>query len=139
MPMDAVKGPFSGFAQLVGFEVEEWADGRAVVALELDGRHVNRSGAMHGGVMTTIMDIAGGYAGCYGGPSGPARRAVTLSLTTSFIGQARTGRIRAVGRVRGGGQRIFASSIEVLDADDNILAIGEGTFRYRRGGPEDEA
>ncbi len=71
MPMLAVNGPFSGFAQLVGFEVEEWADGRAAVALELDGRHVNRSGAMHGG--------------------------------------------------------------------GNILAIGEGTFRYRRGGPEDEA
>ena len=134
MPMDSVKEPFSGFPQLVGFEVEEWADGRAVVALELDGRHVNRSGAMHGGVMTTIMDIAGGYAGCYGGRSGPARRAVTLSLTTSFIGQARGGRIRAVGRVRGGGQRIFASSIEVFDADGTVLAIGEGTFRYRRGG-----
>lgn len=131
--MDAIKEPTGGFHRLVGYEVEEWAAGRAVVALDLDSRHVNRSGVMHGGVMTTIMDIAGGYAGCYGGESGEARRAVTLSLTTSFLGQAQTGKVRAIGTVRGGGQRIFASSIEVLDADGNVLAIGEGTFRYRRG------
>lgn len=133
MPMDAIKEPISGFRELVGYEVAEWAEGHAVMALDLDGRHINRSGVLHGGVLTTIMDAAGGYAGCYCDEPGRVRRAVTLSLTTSFMRQAEAGRIRAIGKVRGGGRRIFASSIEVLDSGGNLLAIGEGVFRYRRG------
>ena len=54
-------------------------------------------------------------------------------LNTTFTGQCSGGVIRAIGRRRAGGTRIFNSSGEVRDADDRLLAIGEATFRLRSG------
>jgi acyl-coenzyme A thioesterase PaaI-like protein len=51
-------------------------------------------------------------------------------MTTSFIGQARSGIVTCLGRRRGGGRTIFMASGEVVDAAGSLLAIGEGSFRY---------
>lgn len=64
---------------------------------------------------------------------GRVRKAITLVLNTTFTGQCSGGVIRAIGRRRAGGTRIFNSSGEVRDADDRLLAIGEATFRLRSG------
>jgi uncharacterized protein (TIGR00369 family) len=132
--LDPVTGePSFGLQRLLGFRVSEWSENRAVVELELTSEHMNRSGIVHGGVLTTLLDTALGYSGLYCPYPGRIRRSVTLSLTTSFTGQARQGIIRAVATRRAGGRRIYTSTGEVLDAEGQILALGEGTFRLRSG------
>lgn len=124
----------SGFRDLVGYRVEEWREGHAVVAVTLSDRHSNRSGYTHGGVYTTIIDAACGLAGCWCPHAGRQRRAVTLALNTAFLRPARTGKtIRAVATVRGGGRSIFTAAADVLDDAGHVIATGQGTFRYRRG------
>jgi len=123
----------SGFRQLVGFRVVEWTDGAASVALTIGPRHLNRSGVLHGGVITTLIDSAGGYAGNYCPYPGRVRRSVTLSLSTQFIGQAKSGVLTAHARMRGGGKRIFYTTVEVHDGDGTLIALGEGVYRYRSG------
>ena len=123
----------SGFRDLVGYRLVDWRDGHARLELPLDARHLNRSGVIHGGVMTTMMDAAGGYAGTWCAVPGNVRRCVTVSMDAKFLGQARNGRIFATAERRGGGQRIFFSRIEVTDEAGALLAMGDGVYRLRRG------
>jgi len=115
---------------LVGYRIAELADGYAVIELDVDARHLNRSDVVHGGVYTTLIDAAGGYAGSYTGHPNNLGRALTLSVNASFLGSAASGRLRAIARRTGGGRRVFFSSIEVVDESGNLLATGEGVYRY---------
>jgi uncharacterized protein (TIGR00369 family) len=62
------------------------ADGD-VLALRVAAHHVNRSGAAQGGLLATLVDFALGRAIRASAES----RAVTVSLTTDFLGAAREG------------------------------------------------
>jgi uncharacterized protein (TIGR00369 family) len=128
----------SGFRQLVGYKLSEWTDGAATVTLTIGPRHLNRSGVLHGGVLTTIMDATGGYAGCYCPHKGRVRRSVTVSLTTQFMGQVKKGTITVSARLRGGGKRIFIADAEAKDSEGNVIAIGQGVYRYRSGSENTE-
>lgn len=123
----------TGFPGLMGFRFLEWQENRVVIGVPVGPRHLNVSGHIHGGVLATLMDVAGICSGTYCPYAGRLRRAITLTLTTTFTGQARRGLIRAIGTKRAGGARIYNSSIEVLDEHDRLLAMGEGTFRLRSG------
>lgn len=123
----------SGFRQLVGYRLTEWHDGEATVTLTIGPRHLNRAGALHGGVISTLVDATGGYAGCYCAEPGHVRRCVTVSLTTQYIAQTKSGVLTAKARVRGGGKRLFMASMEVHDEAGTLLAVGEGVYRYRGG------
>ena len=120
-----------GFADLLGYELTSWQDDLAEVSLVLDQRHMNRSGVMHGGVLSTLIDSACGFSGCYAPEGAPARRAFTLSLTCNFIGTAHKGaRITARARRSGGGKSVFFADCEVLDEAGRVIGSGQGTFKY---------
>ncbi len=122
-------GPFAG---VVGYELSDWTEDRAVVTLQIDDRHMNRSGILHGGVMATLIDSACGFAGCYRAPPQAKRRAMTLSLHSQFLGAVLPGAtLTAEATKTGGGKQIFFSSCEVRDQDGNLVGRGDGTFRYR--------
>lgn len=133
----AIDAP-SGFRRLLGYRVAEWREGHAVIELELHAGHLNRSDVVHGGVYGTLIDAAGGYAGCYCTVPGNIRRAFTLSLSTSFVGSTAAGRLRAVAQKTGGGRRVFFARVEVIDEAGRLLATGEAVYRYRRGSERPE-
>ncbi|MCG8356939.1 MAG: PaaI family thioesterase [Kiloniellales bacterium] len=120
------------FADLIGYELATWRADYAEVTLAVTEKHMNRSGVLHGGVLTTLLDSVCGYAGTYCAAPGRVRRAFTLSLNSHFVGTVEAGaRLTAVGRKTGGGQRIFFSRAEVHDQDGRLIGQGEGVFRYR--------
>jgi acyl-coenzyme A thioesterase PaaI-like protein len=58
---------------------------------------------------------------------------VTLSLNTSFIGQASADTIlTAKARRTGGGQTVFFARCDLLDGEGHLIATGEGSFKYLR-------
>lgn len=123
---------YGPFARLTGYELTTWREDLAIVILGVEERHLNRSGIMHGGVLTTLIDSACGYAGCFRKPPAKKRRAMTLSLNTQFLGAVQAGaHLTAEARRIGGGQQIFFSSCEVRDQDGRLIGRGDGTFRYR--------
>ena len=123
----------SPFNNLIGFDLAEWREDHVELTLTLAERHLNRSGVLHGGVLSTLIDVAGGLAGCYCPVEGHVRRALTLAMSVQFTGQTRAGRIRVIGRRRAGGRRVYFAGVEVYGEDDTLLALGEGTYRYRSG------
>lgn len=130
--------PPTGLQGLMGYHLAEWSEGHAVAELEIGRAHLNRAGVVHGGVLATLLDTALGYAGCWCGVPGHHRSAVTLSLTTSFTGQARSGLLRATGRKGPSGTRIYTCTGEVLDPHGAVLAMAQGVFRYRSGSERPE-
>jgi uncharacterized protein (TIGR00369 family) len=127
--------PEGGFAALVGYRLGRWREGHAEILLDVGTRHLNRSGVLHGGVLTTMIDAAGGFAGCHSAEPGVVRRAFTLSLDCHFVTNAPAGsELTASARKTGGGRQIFFSTIEVHDQDGRLIAQGAGVYRYRSTG-----
>ena len=89
-----------GFNAELGFTLTEWEDGYAKLEMELTEKHLNRSGILHGGVIATIIDAVGGYCGVWVPAGAEKKRALTLSLTTSFMGTTKEGRIYATAKPR---------------------------------------
>jgi len=124
---------YGPFAEVIDYRLDDWAEDYAAVTLEVGERHMNRSGVIHGGVLTTLIDTACGSAGCYRPPPQPGRRAVTLALTAQFIGPVRIGAyLAATARRTGGGRQFFFAHCELHDRDGRLVATGDGTFKYRR-------
>lgn len=122
--------PPDGFAILVGYHLDSWTEDEARISLVLERRHRNRSGAVHGGVLTTMIDAACGYSGCWRPAGEPSQGAVTLSLTTQFLARAGDDRLVAVGTCRRAGRSIFFATAEVTDGTGQLVALGEGSFKY---------
>lgn len=127
-----------GFHNLLGYRQVAWEQDEAVIELELKPEHLNLGGVIHGGVLSSLLDIVLAEAGTYCPYPGRMRKAITLTLTTTFTGQCSAGVITVTGRKRAGGSRIFNSTGEVRDDQGNLLAIAEGTFRIRSGSEKPE-
>jgi uncharacterized protein (TIGR00369 family) len=123
-----------GFNAELGFRLAEWTDGRAVIEMPVRPPHLNRSGILHGGVLFTLLDAACGFVGVWTPPGEPIRRALTLSFSANFLGQARDGVVRATAIRKGGGRRVFFATGEVHGPDGTLLAMGEGSYRLRGDG-----
>ena len=119
-----------GFRKLIGLKTVVLEVGHSVIELNVSSEHLNSQGSLHGGLVATLIDHAGGIAGCLCKETGRMRKAVTLSLTTSFLAPVSSGKITATGRKRPGGRRIFVSTIEITDESGKLIAIGEATYRY---------
>jgi len=119
-----------GFRKLIGLNATAVEDGYAVMELVIGAEHLNSQGALHGGIIATMIDHAGGIAGCLCKETGKMRKAVTVSLTTSFLAPTSSGKVTATGRKRPGGRRIFVSTTEIIDANGKLIAVGEATYRY---------
>ena len=124
--------PKGGFADLVGYALAAWQEDEAVLTMEVGKQHLNRSGVLHGGALTTLVDAACGYAGCYAGEGQPPRRAFTLSLDCNFIATAGEGAtLTATARKTGGGSRIYFTQCEVRDQDGRLIGQAKAVLRYR--------
>lgn len=126
------------FHDVMGYRQGTWEEGRAELLLDVQPYHLNFGGVIHGGVLTTLLDVVCAQAGLYCPHPGRIRMGITLSLTTTFTGQATGGTIRAVGTLRASGRKIFSSSGEVLDEAGRLLAMGEATYRFRSGSESPE-
>ncbi len=126
-------GQQAGFHHLLGTRLVEWDRDRVVLELAVRPELLNLGGVVHGGVLSTLVDSACGFAGAWSPEPGHVRKSVTLSLTTNFTGQVTEGTLRAVGRKVAGGRRIYTGVAEVFNDAGELVATGQGTFRYRSG------
>tara|TARA_B100001059_G_scaffold232096_1_gene269275 strand:- start:5458 stop:5886 length:429 start_codon:yes stop_codon:yes gene_type:complete len=135
----AIARTVTGFFQELGAELEEYSQGRAVVALTLTQKHMNNASNLHGGVTASLLDIAMGLCGTWAESPDERRVAITLSLNTNFSATAQAGsRVRAVATCRSGGHKVFMASCDLLDQDDKLLGFGDGVFKkgaYRKDLP----
>lgn len=118
------------FGDIVGIKHLEAGPGTAAVELRVQPQLCNRHGSVHGGVMMTLMDVAGLWAGAPGDGTPP--RAATVSLTCNFLRAAPAGTegvLRAEAEVVKRGRFLYFSTIRLLaGAEGALLASGQGIY-----------
>ncbi len=124
------------FAELLGIRVVLREKGRAILEQRLRPELLNSWGVAHGGVVTTLADIALAVAALTLDAS--ARGALTVELNVSFIGPG-TGTLVAEGRCLKAGRSLAFSEGEIRDGEGKLVAKAVGTFQLRgeRGSPGD--
>jgi uncharacterized protein (TIGR00369 family) len=113
------------FLQSLGVEIVTWRSGYAELSCELKPEMLNRSGALQGGVVATLIDAACGYSGLYSALDEPKRHGVTISLSVNYMGRLQSGRVRAIGYLKGAGRKVFFAYGEVLDEAGKVVASGQ--------------
>jgi len=123
----------SPFQEILGLRLESFD--AAAQTLELRavyGPHVERSagtGQYHGGVIASLIDIAGDFALIavlgHGVP--------TINFRVDYLRPASRTDLIAQARVRRAGRTIGVVDIDVLDADGRLIALGRGCYGTQAG------
>jgi uncharacterized protein (TIGR00369 family) len=104
----------------------DWA-----MEMEVTPQVVNSSGALQGGLLTTLVDLVAGTAIFRGGAV--SQRGTTSELHVNFLAGARVGPVRATATILRRGQRTVVVRVDVHDrgADDLYVATATVTFAVR--------
>ena len=117
-----------GFRALVGAELTETGEGRASVRLRAGKRHLNPGGTVHGGAISTLVDISMAEAIGTTVPDGD-ERPVTVEMKLNYMSPGKPGAIVSEARVRKGGKRVTVVEAEVLQEEDGeVVALATGTY-----------
>ena len=125
-PMSLAHVPFVAH---LGVSIERMDHGHAVLSLDPKPEHHNSWGAVHGGVIMTLLDICMAVAGRSYDPVNLS--GVTVDMSASFITPGR-GRQLAEGRVIARATKLWRCEAEIRNASDNALvAKALGTFMFK--------
>jgi len=121
------------FSRHLGSKVEVVEPGKAVCHIDVEGIHLNGNGTLHGGVYASLLDNAMGLAVA----ALVGLRTATIGLDVRFLGAVREGRITCSAEVVHSTRRIATVEAKVRDGDQNLVAMGTGTFRIfeKHGNP----
>ncbi|MBN1866935.1 hotdog fold thioesterase [Candidatus Sumerlaeota bacterium] len=121
--MEGPNPPTAPFPQMVGIEILEASDARAVAALTLTEEHANSLGTCHGGVIFTLADAAFGIAENLDGAKFVAMEMHVRYLRPAFAGQ----RLTATAELVQSGRETRFYRIDVRDERDRLVACLTGT------------
>ena len=124
-------------ARWLALRLDQTVPGEVAVSLEVEPRHLNLMGTLHGGLIATLADTATGLA---------LRTRLdldasfaTTQLSVTFLAPGRQGWITARGRVVKAGRRFGYAEADVVDEEGTLLARATATFSISPGttSPED--
>ncbi len=123
----------SPFQQLLGLQLESFDPAAKTVAIRSTfGPNVERApgtGQYHGGVIASLIDIAGDFALIaalgYGVP--------TINFRVDYLRPASNTDLVAQARVRRAGRTIGIVDIDVTDAAGTLIALGRGCYGTQPG------
>ena len=123
----------SPFTQHLGIEIVSWQENKVELSATIEDEFVNSHGVPHGGFLCSLLDVGTSLPGIYCPTPGHMRKALTLSLNTNFVGQASSKQLYITGRVIKSGFKIYYSSAEIFDANDQLLATAQAVLKYTKG------
>jgi uncharacterized protein (TIGR00369 family) len=129
-----IRSPFGDF---LGVVILERSAGLCRLTCAIEPHHLNRGGALHGGVILALMDHAGGLAGSWSRDDEPARFSVTLDLNGRFARPAKSGQVLVEAKILGEGKSIYFASTEIRDGNGQLVAFGSSTHKRLRSDTED--
>jgi uncharacterized protein (TIGR00369 family) len=116
---------------LIGFQISEAGDGRAVVTMQSGPQHFNPMGTLHGGVLCDIADTAMGFA--FSSTLDPGESFTTIELKINYLRPVREARLRAEGRVAQRGRTLGYVECDVTDENGKLVAKSSSTCMVLRG------
>jgi uncharacterized protein (TIGR00369 family) len=120
------------FLVRMGIQLTKWEEGIAEFQMPIQDWHMNRQGALQGGVVSTLIDAACGYAGLYSPPGEPEVHGVTITLNVNFVSGVSSGVLHVKAKKIGGGRKIFFAEAQVFTEAGVLIASGQASFKYRK-------
>lgn len=111
---------------LLGFEIESVGEGYAVLAMNVETRHRQVHGVVHGGILAALADTASAIAVYTTVPHGTA--IATVELKINYLEAVAAGRVRAEGRVLRAGRNFVVAECEIFDHEGKLAAKALLTF-----------
>lgn len=123
----------SPFHRLLGLKLISTDDQNETLEIEMPfNAGIERApgtGQYHGGVIASLIDIAGDFALIwvlgFGVP--------TINFRTDYLRPAFNTSLRARAKVRKIGRTVGVVDIDVLDDRERLVAVGRGTYGTRQG------
>ncbi len=122
----AKEGEKSPFYRLLDMKIEEVRENYARLSIEIDKKHIQFLGTVHGGVIATLADSAAAWAVI--GSGRLESHPVTVEMKINFLKPVESGKIVAEARNVHQGSRIFVSDVDTRDSQGNLIAKSLVTY-----------
>ena len=119
----------SSFHTWAGMEVVSAAAGEVTVAMDVEERHVNLQGFVHGGMLAILADTACGLS--IRSAMEPGRLHVTADLDIHFLAPAGPGRLLGRGHAVKVGRSLAFAEASIEDNEGRLLARAQSRFSVR--------
>jgi len=119
--------------RLLGFVLKTIEPGRAVFQMEVDDRHHNPMGTLHGGIYCDLADAAMGYA--YAATLGEGETFTTIELKINFLRAIRKATLTAEAKVVKAGSAVGYVECDVKDQTGKLVARAASTCMKLREVP----
>ena len=133
--------PQPGWDNALGIRVEELSPTRVVAYVDIDERHQQGYGIVHGGVWASVVESVGSHGAAMAAHKITGQMAVDgIANSTDFLRPHRAGRVRATGTPiqTGRTQQIWLVEIERED-DGKMVARGQLRVQNLPAPPEPRA
>ena len=122
--LEAIKHHFEKdrFATTSGMRLVELRPGFAKTSLQVEDRHLNSIGTVHGGAIFTLADFAFGFAVKTGGKVAPA-----ISTSLSFLKATRSGTLYAEATEISRSRKLSVCTVRVANDAGELVALFQGT------------
>lgn len=114
------------YPELIGMRIADLDFDNACIELELDERHMQPFGVVHGGVLATLIDTATFWAGFLRLPEDAGL--VNVDLKLNYLKSVTGGRLRAQGRCLRAGRQLSYTEAGVFDEGGELVAHGTSTL-----------
>jgi uncharacterized protein (TIGR00369 family) len=126
--------PPAPISRLLGFVIKAIEPGHAIFEMEVDDRHHNPMGTLHGGIYCDLADAAMGYA--YAATLAEGETFTTVELKINFFRSVRKSRLTAEARVVKAGGTLGYVECDVKDDAGKLVARASSTcMKLRQEGP----
>jgi uncharacterized protein (TIGR00369 family) len=107
-----------GFAALIGADAPTAEDGEAHLEVEADERHLNPAGAVHGGMLATLVDMTMGAAVR---SAGKGEAAATSQLSVTYLRPGKPGMLVVTATVRKRGESLTVCEADVAQGGKSLV------------------
>ena len=121
----------SNSSEMLGFDVESVHDGRAVFVLQVQDRHRQIHGVVHGGILASLADTTGAIAAYTVVPLGT--ELATLEMKINYLEPVPGGKIKAEAKVLRAGRNFIVTECEIYNESGTLAAKALMTFAAASG------
>ncbi|MGH8193312.1 MAG: PaaI family thioesterase [Woeseiaceae bacterium] len=116
------------YIEFLGFRLTAWKEGFARLEMPVRPEHRNTVGFLHGGVMASLLDIAGAVSGSYGISEDFV--SVTINLNCNFMSPHKVPSVIVEGELIRVTKSMFFAQSKLFDPQNKRLcATATGTYK----------
>lgn len=116
------------YLEFLGFKLIGWKQGYSKLEMPVRPEHRNTVGYLHGGVIASLLDIAGAVAGSFGLAENLV--SVTINLNCNYMAPLQGKRVIAEGELVRTTNTLFFAQAKIFDAENKRLcATATGTYK----------